>query len=76
VSSQNDEMATLEFRVRYNLLLLMGLLLLCFIPGFVYIFKVGAKAGRQVVIVVDASATSTPTPSPASESASASPSSE
>jgi hypothetical protein len=63
VSSQNDEMATLEFRVRYNMPLLILLLLLCIIPGLVYIFMVGAKAGRQVVIVVDSeSETATPPP--------------
>lgn len=76
VSSQNDEMATLEFRVRYNMLLVIGLLLLCIVPGIVYIFMVGAKAGRQVVILVDAAATSTATPSPKSESGAGSPSSE
>jgi hypothetical protein len=69
VSSQNDEMATLEFRVRYNMPLLIGLLLLCLLPGLVYIFMVGAKAGRQVVIVVDPAAGSGTAPSPASEAA-------
>jgi hypothetical protein len=63
VQSQSEEMATLEFKVRANMLLLILLLLLCIVPGIVYLFMVGAKAGRQVVIVVDstmAAADSTP----------------
>ena len=62
VQSQSDEMATLEFRVRANMLLLILLLLLCLIPGIVYLFMVGAKAGRQVVIVVDATKAAEATP--------------
>ena len=58
VASQTDEMATLEFRVRTNLPLLFLLLALCIVPGLVYLFRVGAKAGRQVVIIVDAAAAS------------------
>ena len=69
VSSQNDEMATLEFRVRYNLPLLFGLLLLCLIPGFVYLVMVGSKAGRQVVIVVDTASAAPAAPPLGSEPA-------
>ena len=56
MQSHTADMATLEFRVRFNLLLAGVLLLACIVPGLVYILSVGAKAGQQVVIRVDPAA--------------------
>ena len=58
VTSQSNEMATLEYRVRWNMLLLIFLLVLCLIPGFIYLLVVGSRAGRQVIISVVPSADS------------------